>query len=214
MISLGPLAFLTPWALAALLVLPAIWWLLRLTPPVPNKVVFPPIQLLFGLISKHETAAKTPWWLLLLRLLIAALIIFAAARPLLHADAEAGGDGPVVIVIDNGWAAADRWDVRRDIAVSIAERAARAGRQIVVLPTAAPADGGAITVQSLGPEEARDVLSKLSPNPGRQTAVLRRRPWLSGQKGSTGWLISAGYQMALMMPVQKYWASACVRWVD
>lgn len=186
MISLGPLAFLTPWALAALLVLPAIWWLLRLTPPVPNKVVFPPIQLLFGLISKHETAAKTPWWLLLLRLLIAALIIFAAARPLLHADAEAGGDGPVVIVIDNGWAAADRWDVRRDIAVSIAERAARAGRQIVVLPTAAPADGGAITVQSLGPEEARDVLSKLSPNPwptdrGAATSALAK--WSEGFNG-------------------------------
>ncbi len=165
MVSLGPLAFLTPWALAALIALPAIWWLLRLTPPIPNKVVFPPIQLLFGLISKNETASKTPWWLLLLRLLIAALIIFAAARPLLHAETELGSDGPVLIVIDNGWAAAERWDVRRDIAVSIADRAARADRQIVILPTAAPSDGGAIAVQSLGAEGARDVLSKLLPQP-------------------------------------------------
>lgn len=186
MISLGPLAFLTPWALVALIVLPAIWWLLRLTPPIPNKVVFPPIQLLFGLISKNETAAKTPWWLLLLRLLIAALIIFAAARPLLHAETESAGDGPVVIVIDNGWASAERWDVRRDIAVSMADRAARAGRQIVLLPTAAPADGGAIVVQSLGAEGARDVLSKLLPQPwpsDRGDATLALAKWAESFNG-------------------------------
>lgn len=183
MVSLGPLAFLTPWALAALVILPAIWWLLRLTPPVPNKVIFPPIQLLLGLISKHETASKTPWWLLILRLLIAALIIVAAARPLLHAEAESAGDGPVLIVIDNGWAAAERWDVRRDIAVSIADRAARAGRQIVILPTASPADGGAIVVQSLGPEEARDTLSKLLPQPwpsDRGDATTALAKWAEG----------------------------------
>lgn len=186
MVSLGPLAFLSPWALAALVVLPAIWWLLRLTPPVPNKVVFPPIQLLFGLISKHETAAKTPWWLLLLRLLIAALIIVAAARPLMHAETESAGDGPVLIVIDNGWAAAERWDARRGIAVSIADRAARSGRQIIVLPTAAPADGGAIAVLSLGPEEARDTLSKLLPQPwpsDRGNAAMALTKWAEGFNG-------------------------------
>ena len=35
MIALGPLAFAAPWALAALLVLPLLWFLLRATPPAP-----------------------------------------------------------------------------------------------------------------------------------------------------------------------------------
>ena len=55
MLSLGPLAFVQPWALCALLALPAIWWLLRLTPPLPKRVVFPPIRLLFGIITESET---------------------------------------------------------------------------------------------------------------------------------------------------------------
>lgn len=186
MLSLGPLAFLTPLALAALVVLPAIWWLLRLTPPVPKQVVFPPIQLLMGLVSRHETASKTPWWLLLLRLLIAAMIIVAAARPILHAESELASDGPVMLVIDNGWAAAERWEARRDIAISLADRAARAGRQVVILATAAPADGSAITVQSLGAEQIRSELSKLLPHPwpvdrGAATEALAK--WSEGFNG-------------------------------
>ena len=34
-----------PWILAALIALPAIWWLLRVTPPAPRRVVFPPLRL-------------------------------------------------------------------------------------------------------------------------------------------------------------------------
>ena len=61
MLSIGSFAFAAPWALVALLSLPAIWWLLRLTPPVPKRVVFPPIRLLFGLVTERETSATTPW---------------------------------------------------------------------------------------------------------------------------------------------------------
>ena len=35
--SLGPLAFLNPWLLAALVTLPVIYWLLRAVPPRPRK---------------------------------------------------------------------------------------------------------------------------------------------------------------------------------
>ncbi len=90
MLSLGPLAFVQPWALCALLALPAIWWLLRLTPPLPKRVVFPPIRLLFGIITERETSARTPWWLLVLRILLAMLIILAASRPLWNAENEIG----------------------------------------------------------------------------------------------------------------------------
>ncbi len=165
MFSLGPLAFAQPWALAALLALPAIWWLLRLTPPLPKRIVFPPIRLLFGIVTERETSARTPWWLLLLRLLLAALIIFAASRPLWNAEAEVGGGGPMLLVVDNGWAAADRWELRRDVAVSITDRAVRSGRQVIMLTTAHPADGSAITVSALAPGDARESVSKLIPEP-------------------------------------------------
>ncbi len=163
MFSLGPLAFAQPWALLALIALPAIWWLLRLTPPIPKRIVFPPIRLLFGIVTERETSARTPWWLLLLRLLLAALIIIAASRPLWNAEAEIGGGGPVLLVVDNGWAAADRWETRRDVAVAIADRAVRSGRQVILLTTAPPADGSAITVVALAPGDARGEVSKLIP---------------------------------------------------
>ena len=48
---LGALSFTTPLALAALLLLPVIWWLLRFTPPEPQTVRFPPLRLLLDLVE-------------------------------------------------------------------------------------------------------------------------------------------------------------------
>ena len=58
MLNLGPLAFAAPWLLVALTLLPVIWWLLRVTPPAPRRVAFPPLRLLFG-IDPKETR---PMW--------------------------------------------------------------------------------------------------------------------------------------------------------
>ena len=165
MLSLGSLAFAQPWALGALIALPAIWWLLRLTPPMPKRIVFPPISLLLDIVTERESSARTPWWILLLRLLIAALIIFAASRPLINAEAEIGSSGPVLLVVDNGWASADRWDVRRDVALAITERAVRSSRPVLLLATAPPADGSAISVVSLSAATARSSIAKLTPSP-------------------------------------------------
>ena len=88
MTAFGALAFLSPWWLAALAALPALWWLLRVTPPAPRHVRFPAIRLLLELTPKEETPAHTPWWLLLLRLAIAALVIAALAHPLLNPAAR------------------------------------------------------------------------------------------------------------------------------
>lgn len=187
MVSLGPLAFAQPWALAALLALPAIWWLLRLTPPLPRRIMFPPIRLLFGIVTERETSARTPWWLLVLRLLLAALIIFAASRPLWNAEAAIDSSGPVLLVVDNGWASADRWDMRRDVAVAIADRAVRAGRQVILVTTAPPADGSAITVSALAPGDARAEVSKLIPEPwptDRGQAAQAVADWTEGFSGT------------------------------
>ena len=186
MFSLGPLAFAQPWALFALIALPAIWWLLRLTPPLPKRVVFPPIRLLFGIVTERETSARTPWWLLLLRLLLAALIIIAASRPLWNAEAEICGGGPVLLVVDNGWASAGRWETRRDGAVAITDRAVRSGRQVILLTTAPPVDGSAITVDALAPGDARGEVSKLIPVPwptDRGQAAQAVADWAEGFSG-------------------------------
>ncbi|MET0156991.1 MAG: BatA domain-containing protein, partial [Methyloceanibacter sp.] len=86
MMAFGAIGFLQPWILLGLAALPAIWWLLRLTPPTPQHVVFPPTRLLKDLKSTEETPAHSPWWLTALRMLLAALIVFALARPALNAD--------------------------------------------------------------------------------------------------------------------------------
>ena len=84
MATIGPLAFGAPWVLFALVALPVIWWLLRVTPPAPKRVLFPAVRLLLGLQQGEETPARTPLWLLVLRVTLAALVIFALADPFLN----------------------------------------------------------------------------------------------------------------------------------
>src|ERR1700722_2883233 len=109
---LSQLSFGAPWLLVGLLVLPVLWLLLRVTPPSPRAVVFPPLRLLHGLANEEETPAKTPWWLLLLRLIAAALLILALADPILGRGVAITTPGPLVLVVDNGWTAARDWDGR------------------------------------------------------------------------------------------------------
>ncbi len=60
MLTLGPLAFAAPWLLLAAVALPVLWWLLRVTPPSPRQLAFPPIRLLLALEPREETPARTP----------------------------------------------------------------------------------------------------------------------------------------------------------
>src|SRR6516164_9391538 len=82
MIAGLPLGFAQPLVLLGLLSLPVLWWLLRLIPPQPRRIAFPPTRLLFDIAPREETPQRTPWWLTLLRLTLAALVIIAAAGPL------------------------------------------------------------------------------------------------------------------------------------
>ncbi len=95
MLNFGLLAFAQPWLLVAGLALPALWLLLRVTPPAPRRIAFPPFLLLAKLVSPERTPARTPWWLLLLRLVIAALLIVALAGPVLNPAPRLGGSGPL-----------------------------------------------------------------------------------------------------------------------
>ncbi len=151
-----PLAFTSPWLLMALISLPIIWWLLRLTPPKPQEEVFPPTRILARLQEKEETPAQSPWWLTLLRLLMAALVIFAMAGPILNPDETAlKGDGPIMIVMDDGWASAQEWETRRNTALVLIEEAKNAGRTVILESTAGHENW---TGEPLSPEEAASLL--------------------------------------------------------
>ena len=135
---MGNLSFITPLALWGLLALPIIWWLLRATPPRPQSIKFPPLRILLSLQSQEETPDKTPWWLLLLRLAMAALLIFAVAHPMLNRSTIANQtSGPLLLIIDDGWAAAKSWPKRQDVLTNILNEA-RAANRIVTVATTAP----------------------------------------------------------------------------
>jgi hypothetical protein len=159
--------FAAPWVLLALPALPLLWWLLRVTPPAPRSETFPAIRLLMGLRAREETPARTPWWLLLLRMVASTLVILALARPVLDAGSMLPGSGPVLLVVDNGWASAADWPRRIQAANTVLDRTERAGRQAALLATAA--DGAGAAPQVTAPVPVADLRGKL--------AALHPEPW-------------------------------------
>ncbi len=173
--------FAAPWVLLALPALPLLWWLLRVTPPAPRSENFPAIRLLMGLHAREETPARTPWWLLLLRMVAATLVILALARPVLDAGSLLPGSGPVLLVVDNGWAAAGDWPRRMQAANTVLDRAERAGRQVALLVTAADETGAAPQVAApLSVADVRPKAAALHPEPwppDRTTAAAALAAW-------------------------------------
>lgn len=133
---LDALSFTSPLILGALALLPIIWLLLRATPPAPRRINFPAFEILRQLKTSDQTPDKTPWWLLLLRLLLAAFVILGLAGPVLNAPAPTPGAGPLVIVIDDTWAAAQNWTARRDAIREAAADAQQNDREIFMITTA------------------------------------------------------------------------------
>ncbi|HMA52029.1 MAG TPA: BatA domain-containing protein, partial [Magnetospirillaceae bacterium] len=157
------LTFTSPWLLLAALALPALWLLLRITPPPPKRFDFPAIRLLLGLSTKNRTAKSAPLWLIILRLTLAALVICGASGPAWKRD-RTHADGPWLIVVDNGWAAGKHWTQRRDRVLQMIREADHGGQTVTLLPTAAPADGGPLTlIGPLTPGDARGAAERLEP---------------------------------------------------
>ena len=156
------LTFGAPYVLWALAGLPIIYWLLRVTPPAPKRIVFPPLRLLFGLKSSEETPARTPWWLLLLRLVAAAIAIAALAEPLYDPTPVARGNGPLVLVVDNGWPSAAQWQTRQAAMNRALTGATRDRRQVMIVATA---ENVPVTAQFLDPGKALKTVEDMLPRP-------------------------------------------------
>jgi hypothetical protein len=184
MLSLGWFGLTNPWILAALVSLPALWWLLRIIPPAPRHIRFPAIRFLLGLEPEEQTSARTPPWLLLLRLLLATLLILALAGPVFNPEPELSGDGPLVLVVDDGWAAAPGWDERLRALERFTARAQRDSREVILVGTAP--DPTAPTMRRLSATDAVRTASSWKPKawPVDRTAALeelRREPLDGGE---------------------------------
>jgi Domain of unknown function (DUF4159)/Aerotolerance regulator N-terminal len=164
--TIGSFAFAAPWMLLAIAGLPLLWWLLRLTPPAPKRLQFPAIRLLLDLLPREETPHQTPLWLIIFRMLLAAILIIALAHPLINPVRQFQATGPVLLVVDDGWAAAPRWPQRLEAMTDLVDRADREGRSVLLLTTAPRADGQPIAVSGLmTATQARGVVQALQPQP-------------------------------------------------
>jgi hypothetical protein len=162
MIAGFPLGFAQPLILLGLAALPVLWWLLRLVPPRPRRINFPPTRLLFEIAPKEETPSRTPWWLTLLRLALASLVIIAAAGPLWNPPIVTTNRGaPLLIMVDDGWAAAAAWDARLRTADELIARADADARGVALLPLSETTHD--ISMQTAG--AARVALNSIRPKP-------------------------------------------------
>jgi len=162
MIAGLPLSFAEPILLLGLLSLPLLWWLLRVMPPRPRRVEFPPTRLLFDIAPREETPSRTPWWLTALRLAAAALVILAAAGPIWNPKTGlAGHSSPLVILLDDGWSAASSWDTRIRAADELIANAESDRRGVALVPLSETTRD--ITILTAG--AARVALRQLSPKP-------------------------------------------------
>ncbi|HKD30806.1 MAG TPA: DUF4159 domain-containing protein [Xanthobacteraceae bacterium] len=166
-----PLAFAEPLVLLGLLSLPILWWLLRLVPPRPRRIDFPPTRMLFDIVPREETPARTPWWLTLLRLTLAALVILAAAGPLWNPPvATTTANAPLLLLIDDGFAAAATWDARIRTAEDLIARAEADGRGVAVVPLSVTARD--ISLETPGAARARLRLVKPKPHAIERTEAI------------------------------------------
>jgi Domain of unknown function (DUF4159)/Aerotolerance regulator N-terminal len=161
MIGAIALGFAEPLVLVGLLTLPVLWWLLRLIPPRPRRVNFPPTRLLLEVAPKEETPARAPWWLTLLRLALAALVIIAAAGPQWNPPVAAmNSNAPIALMVDDGWTAASSWDARLHTADDILARAENDHRPVALIPLSegthdisfAPAASARVRLHQMAPK--------------------------------------------------------------
>jgi hypothetical protein len=157
----GPIGFTTPLILLGLIALPVLWLLLRAVPPAPIRRRFPGVALLLGLMDDEVEADKTPWWLLLLRAAAIAAAIVAFAGPILNPQQRAEGTGPLLLLIDGGWADARDWPRRIERATALVEEAGRDARPVAVIRLTDPPTS--VEFQAANAEVGR--LAALVPQP-------------------------------------------------
>lgn len=167
------LNFTFPFVLIALVTLPALWLILRVTPPSPARIPFPPLILIRQLMREDSAPLRTPLIILILRMLIMASIIIAMSGPSYGPQQTASvPSGPLALFIETGWPIAPIWEKRNSVIEALIADAEKAGRNVILMSTSdAPA-----ALSLLTPSAARERLRTLRPLsylPNRQVALTQ-----------------------------------------
>lgn len=186
----GLLSFVWPWALAGLVILPPLYRLLKVLPPSPRRIFFPPLRLLFGLIAREETPRKTPWWLTALRLTALILAIFGFAQPIFSPGKRLAGQGPLLLVVDDSWASAADWQSRQQLAVDLIDKALQEARDVYLMTTAPVVDANGVP----------KVIGPLSPGAARERVLaLQPKPWAPDRVAASAQLKAVSISQATSM---------------
>ena len=164
--------FGSPWILAGLGILPLVWWLLKVTPPPPRQIFFPPLRFLRDLEQTARSSARTPWWLLWLRLMILTLIILGLSGPVIGPDGQMSAESSLILVVDDGWSSASYWPEMKTVLQERLDLAKKQNRPLLFIPTArslSPLD-----LAFLPPHQVAQAVEGLEPKPwpiDRQTVA-------------------------------------------
>ncbi len=164
--NIGPVNFdASPWMLMAIPATAALWWLMKSVPRKPVQQIVPHIRLLYKLASQEQTPKRVPWWQYAAVATAVAGTTAALTNPTYNPEAPLSGSGPVMLVVDNDWAGARDWKARQEQMQHIIDRADKANRPVIIVPTAAPQDGTDARVQGPMPaSEARAIARDMSPH--------------------------------------------------
>lgn len=163
---------------------------MRATPPAPQNASLPSLRLLDGLDPKEETPARTPWWIRAMRFLAAFLAIIGLAQPVFAPDLpESSGEGPVLIIVDDGWTSAERFGALVDAAAGHLTTLDR-DRGLHLLTTA----------PNTRPNEIDKRLSRQELT--EQIRALEPRAWPSDRMAAASQLSQSG-----LRPSEIFWAS-------
>jgi len=190
--ALGPFLLGAPLALFALLALPLIWWVLRATPPAPKNVELPSLRLLDGAEPREETPSRTPWWVWLIRTLAVVAAIIGLSQPVYAPGARAGEtaeQGPILIIIDNGWTSAPRWSELTNAASATLDAGGR-DTAVHLLLTAPQQRNG----------DPAERFSKA--DLAKRISTLRPQPWASDRADAL-----ARLDASALRPARIFWAS-------
>lgn len=185
--AFGSLGFGAPLMLGGLAVIGPLWYLSRSMPRKPLEVLFPWLAIAREIVFKETKPLKMPLWQKLLRVNAAAAVIVALAQPQWNPDAVVEGQGPVMLVVDNGWAAARNWPHRVTEMDKAIDRAEKQNRPIIMLATAPGPEGTPPHISAaMSPNEARAMMKDLKPQawPTDHKAVAEAVSAMSGSKPS------------------------------
>ncbi len=164
--SIGPVHFdASPWMLMAIPATAALWWLMKSVPRKPVQQIVPHIRLLYKLASQEQTPKRVPWWQYAAVATAVAGTTAALTHPTYNPEAPLSGTGPVTLAVDNDWAGARDWKARQEQMLHLIDRADKANRPVIIVPTAAPQDGTDMRAHGPMPaNEARALARDMTPH--------------------------------------------------